>query len=154
MSGGVRFKLSDCSPELRRRLEASMAGSNAKPLSGHGQGAESAPSVVLPPVRGIQKKAKGPNKTEERFNREILGGKGEFEGIGKLPLPGGGGYTPDFITYENGVYCAYEVKGPYRFPSEGSALRGWRAAKAKWIGMKFFWFKWDGKMWVQKHEEK
>jgi len=154
MSGGVRFKLSDCSPELRRRLESVLARSGGQPLSGHGQGAENAPTVVLPPVRGIQKKAKGPNKTEMRFNSDYLERKGVFEGM-SFALPGGGRYKPDFITFDNGEYTAWEIKGSYRFPSESSALRGFRAARAAWTGIKFRWFVVNENGWfVEKHEEK
>ena len=153
MTSGVRFKLSDCSPELRRRLEASLARSGSQPLSGHGQGAENAPSAVLPPVRGIQKQSKGPNKTEMRFQREILCGKGKYEAI-TLKLAGGSRYTPDWMLVENGVISLFEVKGAHRFPSEARALTAFREAREEFPCFLFSWVVWTGKEWILKHEEK
>lgn len=167
MSGGVQINSADCSPKLarlvlaspncpahaRKALESVLARSGGQPLSGHGQGAENAPSAVLPPVRGIQKKSKGPNKTEMRFNLEILGGRGIFEGK-SYALPGGSRYKPDWITHDDGVDTAWEVKGSYRFPSESGAVRGFRAARAAWPETRFRWAVWTGKEWIYKHEEK
>ena len=153
MSGGVRFKLSDCYPELRRRLEASLAGLSSQPLSGHGRGAENAPSAVLPPARGIQKQSKGPNKTEMRFQREILCGKGKYEAV-TLKLAGGSRYTPDWMLFENGVISLFEVKGAHRFPSEGRALTAFREAREEFPCFRFHWVVWSGREWIFKHEEK
>ena len=106
---------------------------------------------------GVSRKAKkrtpGPNKTEERFNREMLGGSGVFEGL-TFRLPGGSRYTPDWIyTGWSGQLFAVEVKGAHRFPSEGRALTAFREARAAWPSVVFVWFRWDGKKWEERHCE-
>ena len=58
-------------------------------------------------------------QTEERYNRDVLGGKGRFEAV-TLKLPGGGRYTPDFMTIDDGQVTFHEVKGSYRLGSQGS----------------------------------
>jgi hypothetical protein len=94
-----------------------------------------------------------PNLTERRFNAEMLGGNGLFEAI-TFRLPGGSRYTPDFIRFDDdGAIDAYEVKGSYRFPSEGRAVTAWRECIAAFPWIRFFWYQWDRKKWNHKHEQ-
>ena len=95
---------------------------------------------------------KRPNKTEARFNLEMLGGRGVYEGRPFL-LPGGSRYTPDWIYEVNGQQFAVEVKGPHRFPSEGRARTAFLEARAAWRSVVFVWFRWTGTEWREQHCE-
>lgn len=83
-------------------------------------------------------KGKSPNKTESAYNREFLGGRGIFEGI-TFHLAGGSRYTIDWYLFENGVHTVVEVKGSYRFGSQGRAWTAWREARAQFPGFNFVW---------------
>ena len=96
-----------------------------------------------------RRKPKGPNKTEARFNRDVLEGCGIFEGV-SFRLPGGTRYTPDFVYWEGGNMFCVEVKGEYRFPSESGAVARFREARAAFPAVYFEWWKWDGKEWKRK----
>ncbi len=52
----------------------------------------SATESVAVPFRAAEGKQ---SKTEQKYNREVLGGIGRFEAV-TLHLPGGGRYTPRF----------------------------------------------------------
>ena len=91
-----------------------------------------------------------PNKTEERFNRDMLNGRGVYEGL-TFRLPGGSRYTPDWIYESNGKLFAVEVKGAHRFPSEGRALTAFREARAAFPWCAFVWFQWTGREWREQH---
>ena len=77
-------------------------------------------------------------KTEERYNRDILGGLGRFEAV-CLYLPGGGRYTPDFMTLDGGVVTFHEVKGSYRLGSQGRAYTAFHEAVAAFPMWRFVW---------------
>lgn len=77
-------------------------------------------------------------KTEERYNRSVLGGKGRFEAV-CLYLPGGGRYTPDFMTIDGGVVTFHEVKGSYRLGSQGRAHTAFFEAVAAFPMWRFVW---------------
>ena len=98
------------------------------------------------PVVGWQGKQ---SKTEEKYNRDILGGKGRFEAV-CLYLPGGGRYTPDFMTIEGGVITFHEVKGSYRLQSQGRAWTAFKEACSAFPMWRFVWAHWTGKVWEQK----
>lgn len=85
-------------------------------------------------------KGKGPNATEAAFNREMLGGRGIFEAM-SFKIAGGHRYTPDFIVQTTGGIEAYEVKGSYRFPSEGRARLAFDDARERYPSIKFYWFR-------------
>jgi len=98
----------------------------------------------------------GPNKTEERFNREVLGGRGRFEAI-TFKMAGQSKYTPDFVLTEpDGHIGCYEVKGSYRLPSEGRALTAFRECRA-WAeerfpgAFRFRWFRRSKDGWQELH---
>ena len=85
-------------------------------------------------------------KTEQRYNRECLGGRGRFEAV-SLRLPGGGRYTPDFMTIDDGVVTFHEVKGSYRLGSQGRAFTAFHDAAAYYPMWRFVWAHWTGKAW-------
>jgi hypothetical protein len=88
-------------------------------------------------------------KTEERYNRSVLGGMGRFEAV-CLYLPGGGRYTPDFMTIDGGVVTFHEVKGSYRLQSQGRAWTAFKEACSAFPMWRFVWAHWTGKVWEQK----
>lgn len=90
---------------------------------------------VVAPLRGWNGKQ---TKTEERYNRDVLGGMGRFEAV-TLHLPGGGRYTPDFMTVDDGVVTFHEVKGSYRLGSQGRAWTAFREAAAAFPLWRFVW---------------
>ena len=77
-------------------------------------------------------------KTEERYNAVCLGGLGRFEAV-CLYLPGGGRYTPDFMTVDDGRITFHEVKGSYRFGSQGRAHTAFQEAAAAFPCFTFVW---------------
>ncbi len=95
------------------------------------------------PVRAAEGKQ---SKTEIKYNREVLGGRGRFEPV-SLRLPGGGRYTPDFMTIEDGTVTFHEVKGSYRLGSQGRAYTAFHDAAAYYPMWRFVWAHWDGKRW-------
>lgn len=103
-------------------------------------------------ARGKSAQPRRPNKTEERFNRDMLGGRGVYEGL-TFRLPGGSRYTPDWIYEVNGQLFAVEVKGAHRFPSEGRARTAFLEARAAWRSVVFVWFRWTGREWREQHCE-
>ena len=86
------------------------------------------------------------SKTEQKYNREVLGGVGRFEAV-TLHLPGGGRYTPDFMTVDDGVITFHEVKGSYRLGSQGRAYTAFHDAAAYYPMWRFVWAHWTGKDW-------
>lgn len=118
----------------------------------YSQGSKNAAGEVVASRRAIRGEPKGPNKTEERFNLEILGGRGLYEAI-TLRLPGGSRYTPDWVVIDEGRVMLFEVKS-YRHHSEGRALTAFREARAVFTCFSFGWWVWTGGEWAEKHGEK
>ena len=86
-------------------------------------------------------KRDGPNRTEQAYNVEFLAGNGVYEGV-TFRLPGGSRYTPDWVDWTpEGVMRVHEVKGAYRFPSEGRAWTAFREAMAAFPRVSFVWAK-------------
>lgn len=83
---------------------------------------------------------KGPNATEAAFNREMLKGRGIFEAM-SFRIAGGHRYTPDFIVQTPSGIEAYEVKGSYRFPSEGRARLAFDDARERFPSVRFYWYR-------------
>ena len=98
---------------------------------------------VAVPFRAAEGKQ---SKTEQKYNREVLGGVGRFEAV-TLHLPGGGRYTPDFMTVDDGVITFHEVKGSYRLGSQGRAYTAFYDAAAYYPMWRFVWAHWTGKDW-------
>ena len=103
-------------------------------------------SSVAAPLRVASGKQ---TKTEQKYNREMLGGVGRFEAV-TLHLPGGGRYTPDFMTIDDGVVTFHEVKGSYRLGSQGRAYTAFHEAAAYYPMWRFVWAHWTGKAWERK----
>ena len=101
---------------------------------------------VAVPLRAAEGKM---TQTEERYNRDLLGGKGRFEAV-TLKLPGGGRYTPDFMTIDDGQVTFHEVKGSYRLGSQGRAFTAFHDAAAYYPMWRFVWAHWTGKTWERK----
>jgi hypothetical protein len=119
-----------------------------KPLRAHGAKAPAlvpyAPvESVAVPLRAVSGKQ---TKTEQKYNAEVLGGRGRFEAV-TLHLPGGGRYTPDFMTLDDGVVTFHEVKGSYRLGSQGRAYTAFHDAAAYYPMWRFVWAHWTGKAW-------
>ena len=100
---------------------------------------------VAVPLRAAGKQT----KTEEKYNRECLAGRGRFEAV-TLHLPGGGRYTPDFMTVDDGVVTFHEVKGSYRLGSQGRAYTAFHDAAAYYPMWRFVWAHWTGKEWERR----
>ena len=77
-------------------------------------------------------------EAEKRYNATVLLGRGRFEAV-CLYLPGGGRYTPDFMTVDDGVVVFHEVKGSYRLGSQGRALTAFQEAAAAFPMWRFVW---------------
>lgn len=97
-----------------------------------------------PPPAGCprsRRRIAGPKKqtaTEQAYNRECLGGLGEFEAIG-FKLPGGSRYTPDFYVPAITGLEVHEVKGGHRFASQSRAVMAFREAAAIRPEFRFVW---------------
>ena len=123
----MKLKLSEMNPALRARVEAALA---------------KADGVALPafdiPAAGKTAGVRGPNKTEAEYNRLYLGGKGLYEAL-TLKLPGGSRYTPDWVTLDADAVTLHEVKGSYRFGSQGRALTAFRECAVAFPCFAFVW---------------
>ena len=131
----MRFRLEDFPPAVRARIEAKLAESRkdaperaAQPSSMDDcQNDEDARNGHAVAGKRSAAKGRGPNATESEFNERFLGGNGLYEAL-CFVLPGGSRYTPDWVVLGNPIRV-YEVKGAYRFPSEGRALVAFKAAQ-------------------------
>lgn len=110
------------------------------------------------PVRK-DRKPKGPNKTEQLFNREVLGGDGMYEAI-RFRLMGGSFYCPDYLAFTFDPLTnqydthVYEVKGTYRLGSHGRALTAFREARAAFPFLKFHWYeRQKGGGWLERYKQ-
>ena len=147
---GLRY--SDLNPAIRSRVEAVCRARGIR-VRKSGKNAPGATCGLLAVHRRTG--PKGPNATEAEFNRLYLGGQGVYEAI-TLRLPGGSRYTPDWlwVDEESGMVHLFEVKGAWRFPSEGRALTAFREARAAFPMFRFAWWaktRRDG--WVERHED-
>lgn len=150
----MRLKLSDMSPALLARVQDALArqtvqGNAPEPLR---TGTADQPRAKTPPAPserkgdGTPRNVKAPNKTEASYNRMHLGSSGLYEAI-TLRLPGGSRYTPDWVKFsvcpDSGIPVVelHEVKGSYRFGSQGRALTAFREAVAAFPCFTFVWAK-------------
>lgn len=133
--------------DYRKRL-----GKAQKPVQKPARACPSPAPVLVPyspaesvaaPLRAATGKM---TQTEARYNRDMLGGVGRFEPV-SLRLPGGGRYTPDFMTVDDGVVTFHEVKGSYRLGSQGRAYTAFHEAAAYYPMWRFVWAHWTGKTW-------
>lgn len=92
-------------------------------------------SIQAPRISGWNGKQ---TETEKRYNAQHLHGLGRFEAV-TLILPGGGRYTPDFMTVDDGRVTFHEVKGSYRLGSQGRAYTAFHEAAASFPCFRFVW---------------
>lgn len=100
------------------------------------------------PINLPRNAAHGPNKTEARFNREMLLGRGKYEAL-TLRLPSGVKYTPDFVFEDDGKVYLAEVKGGYHLPTHGRSVMAFKIACAEFpmFGFVFAELRRDGRTW-------
>ena len=150
------MRLDDMNPALKARVEAAMArqGPWVAPIEvAKARVAGSAQPVpalfceiqraltVPPPALAAKGVRSGgtPNKTEAEYNRLYLGGRGRYEAV-TLKLAGGSRYTPDWMMVgADGTVELHEVKGSYRFGSQGRALTAFRECVAAFPCFRFVW---------------
>jgi hypothetical protein len=156
--------LDDLPPKYREQAKLQLWGGPDVPLGANCSTLERRTVDVFVPTakESLQvrkdRKPKGPNKTEQLFNREMLGDLGMYEAI-RLRLPGGSFYTPDYCLsvldpqtqqYETTVY---EVKGSYKLCSHGRALTAFREARAAFPFLTFKWYeKQKGGGWIERYK--
>lgn len=111
------------------------------------------------PARTRERKPSAPNKTEQLFNREVLGGDGMYEAI-RFRLMGGSFYCPDYLAFTFDPLTnqydthVYEVKGTYRLGSHGRALTAFREARAAFPFLKFHWYeRQKGGGWLERYKQ-
>lgn len=133
-----KITVDDLSGWARKQVEEKLALQRAGgvPKAGGVQDA-------VPPKEGrkaaIRVKRREPNKTEAEYNRRYLGGAGKYEAV-TLRLPGGSRYTPDWETVgAEGRVTFHEVKGCYRFGSQGRAATAFRECAAAFPEFDFIW---------------
>ena len=144
------IKIDTLPPALRAQVEAKLMAEDARRLA---SSPVNAPRIAQDaPERGTGKETGGraaggtvakkrrrePNKTEAEYNRRFLSGRGRYEAV-TLRLPGGSRYTPDWVSVEDGRMTLHEVKGAYRFHSQGRALTAFREAVAAFPEFGFVW---------------
>jgi hypothetical protein len=86
------------------------------------------------------RKAKGPNKTEQRYRDRVLRWKdARYEAL-TFRLANGHRYTPDWVVCEAGrpVEC-HEVKGAYRLHSHQRARLAFDQARVEFSGLRWVW---------------
>ena len=109
------------------------------------------PEKTPPVASQPQKTAKGPNKTEARYEREILAPQGIEAGYEAITfkLRNGHRYTPDWVYADQttGRLTCVEVKGAYRFGSHQRARLACDQARLEWPGITWIWATWTGKEW-------
>ncbi len=130
--------LDDLSGWARRQVEEKLGlqRSGGRSKTGDEQSFVSAPVGKKAVIRV---KKREPNKTEAEYNRRYLGGHGKFESV-SLRLPGGSRYTPDWQSVgADGRVTFHEVKGPYRFHSQGRAATAFRECVAAFPEFNFVW---------------
>lgn len=131
----MRIRIDQLPPAMQGQVRAKLAEqyasihNSAEPSERHAPEVERASAIH----------AHSPNKTEQDFRDRFLDSTAIYEGI-TFRLPGGSRYTPDWVTFDDGIVTVYEVKGSYRFPSQGRALTAWREARAAFPFVSFRWF--------------
>jgi len=148
------MKLFDLPPAVRSRVEKALAAQGPV-LSPQELAREqlrvgsrpafraSAPAVAVASLEArptFEKVAgiRAPNKTEAEYNRLYLAGRGLYEAV-TLKLPGGSRYTPDWMTFEGDAVTLHEVKGAFRFGSQGRAFTAFRECAAAFPCFAFVW---------------
>lgn len=85
-------------------------------------------------------KPRTPNHTEEKFNTDVLLGRGVYEGV-TFNCPGGK-YTPDWVEFSpNGKMECFEIKGAHAFNSQGRASYAFKDCVSRYPLVGFYWAK-------------
>lgn len=124
----------------RAKKKRGMGDSRSRESKSNNGGAKFLCSTSTSTKQQLRQKTKGPNATEAAFNRDILKSCGVFEAM-SFKIAGGHRYTPDFIVQTTSGIEAYEVKGSYRFPSEGRARLAFDDAAERYPTIKFYWYR-------------
>jgi hypothetical protein len=120
--------------QVTEKLRLQSAG--GLPKAGNVQAHVSAKDGTKAAIRATRRE---PNKTEAEYNRRYLGGAGKYEAV-SLRLPGGSRYTPDWQSVgADGRVTFHEVKGSYRFHSQGRAATAFRECVAAFPEFNFVW---------------
>jgi len=120
--------------QVAEKLRLQRAG--GLPKAGNVQAYVSTPDGNQVAIRTARRE---PNKTEAEYNRRYLGGVGKYEAV-SLRLPGGSRYTPDWQSVgADGRVTFHEVKGSYRFGSQGRAATAFRECMAAFPEFNFIW---------------
>lgn len=147
MSRGIPRCSREWLESYNKRLAASRDGAQKPPVARPAAKRELVPyspaKSEAVPSRAAEAKQ---TQTERRYNRECLGGRGRFAPVA-LRLPGGGRYTPDFMTVDDDVVTFHEVKGSYRLGSQGRAYTAFHEAAAYYPMWRFVWAHWTGRAW-------
>ena len=130
--------LDDLSGWARKQVEQKLSAQRAGGISKAGNAQAYVPATDGAKV-AIRAKRREPNKTEAEYNRRYLGGAGKYEAV-SLRLPGGSRYTPDWQSVgADGRVTFHEVKGSYRFGSQGRAATAFRECVAAFPEFNFVW---------------
>ena len=162
MKKGKRITLDDLPPKYREQAERQLklAPQESDSPCKWVRSEYVCPTVPVDtpaPARTRERKPSAPNKTEQLFNREVLGGDGMYEAI-RFRLMGGSFYCPDYLAFTFDPLTnqydthVYEVKGTYRLGSHGRALTAFREARAAFPFLTFHWYeRQKGGGWLEKY---
>jgi hypothetical protein len=130
--------LDDLSGWARKQVEQKLRAQRAGGVLAVGS-PPSAPESSKGKAVTVRVKRREPNKTEAEYNRRYLEGAGKYEAV-SLRLPGGSRYTPDWQSVgADGRVTFHEVKGSYRFGSQGRAATAFRECVAAFPEFNFIW---------------
>lgn len=150
---GRHITLEDLPPAYREQAERQLrtAAVGAEPRGQDPRPVPLAPTEPPAPPSGAGGRHREPNKTEARFNAEMLGGRGMYEAL--TFHVDGGAYTPDFLAMDpaTGAPTCYEVKGSHRFPSENRARFAFLTCRARFPFVSFRWFRRTRDGWTEEH---
>ncbi len=148
----LRFRLSDLPPALREQAAEQITPAPKRGASPYAPKKSPPPSatrspslrpypeprsVSAPPTNDLHEK--GMSQTERLYLSQVLHNQARFEPI-TLRLPGNSRYTPDFLSFDDGVPTLHEVKGSYRLGSQGRAHTAFfEAAAAYSCIFRFVW---------------
>jgi hypothetical protein len=136
--GRKKIMLDDLKGWARKQVEQKLALQRSGSLPNAGD-AQAHVSGTEGKKAAIRVKRREPNKAEAEYNRLYLRGAGKFEAVA-LRLPGGSRYTPDWQTVAaDGRVTFHEVKGSYRFGSQGRAATAFRECVVAFPEFDFIW---------------
>ena len=133
------ISIDDLPERYRKQVEQKLALRRDGSAPGIGDVASHVPAPAEGRKAAMRTAGREPNKTEAEYNRRYLGGAGKYESV-SLRLPGGSRYTPDWQSVgADGRVTFHEVKGSYRFHSQGRAVTAFRECVAAFPEFDFTW---------------